>query len=64
MSEMRRSLEVAVKLGAGKIVLLPSIVNGMGAFVRDTVKGYAFDFLTEMHILILCRSVSEVNATV
>ena len=48
VTEMRRSLEVAADLGAKKVVLHPSMAGGMGAFVLDTVKGYAFDFLSEM----------------
>ena len=46
--EMRRSLAVAAELGTKKVVLHPSTAGGMGAFVIDTVKGYAFDFLSEM----------------
>ncbi|MBC2710493.1 MAG: sugar phosphate isomerase/epimerase [Desulfosarcina sp.] len=46
--EMRQSLDVAADLGAKKVVLHPSMAGGMGAFVLDTVKGYAFDFLSEM----------------
>jgi sugar phosphate isomerase/epimerase len=45
---MHRSLDVAADLGAKKVVLHPSMAGGMGAFVLDTVKGYAFDFLSEM----------------
>ena len=45
---MQRSLSVAADLGAKKVVLHPSMVWGMGAFVSETVKGYAFDFLSEM----------------
>lgn len=48
MMEALRSLELAAELGARKVVLHPSMVNGMGSFVLDTVKGYAFDFLSEM----------------
>lgn len=48
LTEMRRSLEVAAELGARKVVLHPSMAGGMGAFVMDTVKGYAFDFLSKM----------------
>ncbi len=48
LTEMRRSLEVAAELGAKKFVLHPSMAGGMGAFVLDTVKGYAFDFLSKM----------------
>jgi sugar phosphate isomerase/epimerase len=46
--EMRLSLDLAVELGAKKVVLHPSMVSGMGPFVLETVKGYAFDFLSEM----------------
>ncbi len=48
ITEMHRSLSVAADLGAKKVVLHPSMVSGMGAFVIETVKGYAFDFLAEM----------------
>lgn len=48
VTEMHRSLEVAADLGAGKAVLHPSPASGMGAYVLDTVKGYAFDFLSQM----------------
>ena len=48
VTEMHRSLSVAADLGAKKAVLHPSMVCGMGAFVIETVKGYAFDFLSEM----------------
>jgi sugar phosphate isomerase/epimerase len=48
VNEMHRSLEVAALLGAAKVVLHPSTAGGMGAFVLDTVKGYAFDFLSQM----------------
>jgi sugar phosphate isomerase/epimerase len=48
VTEMRRSMEVAADLGARKIVLHPSMARGMGAFVLDTVQGYAMDFLSEM----------------
>ena len=50
VTEMRRSLEVAAELGAGKVVLHPSIASGMGVFVLDTVKGFANDFLAEMAV--------------
>jgi sugar phosphate isomerase/epimerase len=46
--EMHQSLAVAADLGAGKVVLHPSPAGGMGAFVLDVVKGYAFEFLGEM----------------
>jgi sugar phosphate isomerase/epimerase len=48
VTEMHRSLSVAADLGAKKAVLHPSMVFGMGAFVFTTVKGYAFDFLSEI----------------
>ncbi len=46
--EMLCSLEVAVELGAEKVVLHPSMVGGMGPFVMTKVKSYAFDFISEM----------------
>ena len=58
LTEMRRSLEVAVELGAKKVVLHPSMAGGMGAFVLDTVKGYAFDFLSEMAAAAHCLDVT------
>jgi len=48
VTEMHRSLEVAGDLGARKVVLHPSLAGGMGAYVMDIVKGYAFDFLSQM----------------
>ena len=48
VTEMQRSLSVAADLGAQKVVLHPSMVTGMGGFVPETVKGYAFDFFSEM----------------
>jgi sugar phosphate isomerase/epimerase len=48
LAEMHRSLEVAAEMGAKKVVLHPSTASGMGAFVLDTVIGYAFDFLSGM----------------
>ncbi len=48
VNEMRRSLDVAASLGAKKIVFHPSMVTGMGAFVMDTVRKHAFDFICEM----------------
>lgn len=44
--EMHRSLEVASALGARKVVLHPSMASGLGVFVLETVKAYAFDFLS------------------
>lgn len=48
VTEMHQSLDVAADLGAKKVVLHPSMAGGMGVFVLDRVKGYAFDFLSEM----------------
>ena len=48
VGEMLRSLEVAADLGAAKVVLHPSMAAGMGAFVPDTVKFYAMEFLSHM----------------
>ncbi len=48
VAEMLLSLNVAVELGAKKVVLHPSMASGMGAFVLTTVKGYAFEFLSEI----------------
>jgi sugar phosphate isomerase/epimerase len=58
VTEMRRSLEVAAGLGAKKVVLHPSTAGGMGAFVLDTVKGYAFAFLSEMVDAARCLDVT------
>jgi len=46
--EMHRSLDIALILGAKKVVLHPSMVGGMGGFVLNTVKNYFYDFLAEM----------------
>lgn len=46
--EMHQSLGKAMDMGARKVVLHPSMAVGMGSFVLDTVKTYAFDFLSEM----------------
>jgi sugar phosphate isomerase/epimerase len=48
IDEMRASLVVAAELGAEKVVMHPSMANGMGPFVLDTVRGYAFDFYALM----------------
>ena len=48
IAEIRLSLNMAGELGAEKVVLHPSMVSGMGMFVQDLVKGYAFEFLSEM----------------
>ena len=46
--EMQRSIEVAAELGAKKVVMHPSMAGGMGAFVLDTVKAHAIDFISKM----------------
>jgi sugar phosphate isomerase/epimerase len=46
--EMRKSLDVAALLGAQKVVLHPSTATGMGIFVLDQVKAYAFEFMEKM----------------
>lgn len=43
--EVRQALSVAVELGAGKVVLHPSFVGGLGRNVPDLVKGYALESL-------------------
>jgi len=48
VTEMHRSLELAIELGASKVVLHPSVVSGLGSFVMDTVRGYAYEFLQEI----------------
>lgn len=48
LAEMQHSLDVAVELGAEKVVLHPCMVGGMGVFVQNMVKAFAFDFLAEM----------------
>ncbi len=48
LTEMHRSLAVAAELGACKVVLHPSMAGGMGAFVLETVKAYAFEFFAAM----------------
>jgi len=50
VTEMKRSLSVAADLGAEKVVLHPPMIGGMGAFVPEKAKGYAYDFLSEMVI--------------
>lgn len=57
--EMHESLDMAMELGAKKVVLHPSMVVGMGPFVLDTVKGYAFDFLSEM-----VTAAQQINMTI
>ena len=48
LSEMLNSLDLAAELGAGKVVLHPSMVSGMGVFVFEEVKKHALAFLSEM----------------
>lgn len=48
VTEMKRSLSVSADLGAEKVVLHPSMISGMGSYVPEKAKGYAFDFLSEM----------------
>lgn len=48
VTEMKRSLSVAADLGAEKVVLHPSMISGMGGYVPERSRGYAFDFLSEM----------------
>lgn len=48
VDEMRRSLETAHALRAKKVVLHPSMVGGMGAFVPATAKGHAFEFFAQI----------------
>lgn len=48
VTEMKRSLSVAADLGAEKVVLHPPMIGGMGAYVPEKAKGYAYDFLSEM----------------
>jgi sugar phosphate isomerase/epimerase len=47
-SEVRRSLEVAVEMGAEKVVLHPSMISGMGPLVMDTAMQHARAFLDTM----------------
>ncbi len=48
VTEMRRSLSVAADLGAEKVVMHPPMISGMGAYVPDVARAYAYDFLSEM----------------
>jgi sugar phosphate isomerase/epimerase len=59
VDEMLKSLDLAAELGALKVVLHPSMVSGMGGFVVDTVKTYAFDFLSKM-----VKAAHELNLTI
>lgn len=47
-TEMKRSLSVAAEIGAEKVVLHPPMMSGMGAYVPDRVRAFAFDFIAEM----------------
>lgn len=59
VDEMVKSLDLAAELGALKVVLHPSMVSGMGGFVIDTVKTYAFDFFSK-----IVKASHELNLTV
>lgn len=48
VQEMTLSLRTAAALGAKKVVLHPSMAFGLGMFVMDTVRRYAFEFLEEI----------------
>lgn len=48
LAEVRASLETAAELGARKVVLHPSAVSGLGAFVLETVRAYAHDSLAQI----------------
>lgn len=48
ITEMKRSLSVAADLGSEKVVLHPSMISGMGAYVPERSREYAFDFLSEI----------------
>lgn len=48
VTEMKRSLSVASDLGAEKVVLHPPMISGMGAYVADRVRSYAFEFMEDM----------------
>jgi len=48
IAEILRSMEVAAELGAGKVVLHPSMATGMGIFVLDSVQASFFDFLAQV----------------
>ncbi len=43
VAEMMKSLEVAALLQAGKVVMHPSYVQGLGVFVKDLARKYAMD---------------------
>ena len=45
LDEMLNSIEVAAELGVSKAVLHPSMVSGLGIYVMDTVRKYAFQSL-------------------
>lgn len=47
-TEMKRSLSVAADLGAEKVVLHPPMIGGMGVYVPEKAREYAYDFLSEM----------------
>ncbi len=43
LDEMLNSLDVAAELGVSKAVLHPSVVSGLGNFIMDSVRKYAFE---------------------
>ncbi|MBU1343820.1 MAG: sugar phosphate isomerase/epimerase [Proteobacteria bacterium] len=45
LKEVVDSLETAARIGAKKAVLHPSFISGLGPFVIQTAKGYAFESL-------------------
>ena len=59
VEEMRQSLRVAADLGAKKAVLHPSMAVGMGAYVLDTVKQFAYEFLG-----IMVNAASQLDMTI
>lgn len=48
VTEIKRSFSVAADLGVEKVVLHPPMISGMGTFVPDRARAYAFEFLSEM----------------
>lgn len=48
VEEIKHSYAVAADLGAQKVVLHPPMISGMGAYVPEKCRFYAFEFLAEM----------------
>jgi len=48
LDEMLNSLDVAAELGVSKAVLHPSVVSGMGNFIMESVRKYAFEFFEKI----------------